>query len=89
MSEKDYLMVNLETNIVENAIIWNGDTNTWTPPENYLMLVQNEAPAKVWEYSFDDNQMHLVEKIGEGRIGFSWDGEFLITPEPNPLEANK
>jgi hypothetical protein len=25
------------TDIVENVILWDGDTNTWQPPEGYLM----------------------------------------------------
>jgi hypothetical protein len=46
--EQNYLMVNTSTNIVENIFVWNGDTNTWQPPANTLMLVQATTPAMVW-----------------------------------------
>lgn len=84
MTTQQYLMLNESTNVVDNICVWDGDTNTWQPPENTLMLVQATTPAMVWELSSDKTNYVLTEVIGAGATGFTWDGSVLITNEPQP-----
>lgn len=79
-------MVNLQTNVCENVCIWDGNTETWSPPFDYLMLVQTTTPSKIW--SLVDGNYKLIETIGDGSVGFTWDGNFLTTNEsqPQPFE---
>lgn len=86
MTIQNYLMINDSTNIVENICVWDGGTE-WTPPANTLMLVQATTPALIWEAVIVDNIITdyvLVEEIGCGDIGFTWNGSVLTTNEPKP-----
>jgi len=76
--DQNYCMVNLETNVCDNVCVWDGNPESWTPPSNYLMLVQETTPAKIWQAA------ELVVVMGVGGIGFTWDGTYLITNEPQP-----
>ena len=76
-------MVNSD-NICDNICVWDGDPNTWTPPENYLMLVQATTPTKVWVLNEAKTEYVLTDSIGDGGIGFTWDGTYLTTNEPQP-----
>ena len=80
--DQNYCMVNTETNVCDNVCVWDGNPQTWTPPANYLMLVQETTPAKVWQLT--DSVYELVVVMGLGSIGFTWDGTYLITNEPQP-----
>ena len=87
MTNKEYLMINKSTNIVENICVWDGNNNTWTPPSDYLMLVAEEVKALIWQAVLDNNKIIdyvLIEKIGIGSIGFTWDGLVLTTNQPKP-----
>lgn len=75
-------MINQQNNVCENVCVWDGNTDTWTPPAGYLMLVQATTPAKVW--LLVDGVYELVEQMGVGSIGFTWDGSVLTTNEPQP-----
>ena len=85
--EQDYLMVDESTNIVVNAITWDGNPNTWKPPIDMLMLLQATTPAKNWVGNFNTNpySWELFEKIGTGGIDFTWDGSVLTTNQPEPI----
>lgn len=87
MTTQNYCMVNNETNICDNVCVWDGNPNTWTPPANYLMLVQATTPAKVWEWDLATETWSLGIEMGEGQIGFSWDGTYLITNQVQPTVA--
>lgn len=84
MTDQCYLMVNKSTNIVENTCMWNGDTETWTPPSNVTMLIQSTTPAKIWELNTEKTDFVLTEKIGVGDKWFTWDGSVLTTHEEKP-----
>jgi len=77
-------MINENTNVCDNVCVWDGDPNTWTPPANYLMLVQATTPAKLWEWNATDSAWQLTVEVGSGNIGFTWDGTYLITNSPMP-----
>lgn len=78
MNVQSYCVINLATNVCDNVVLWDGDTNTWQPPENCLMLVQAETPAKDWVWDDAAAKWVLIEVMGVGSVGFVWDGEFLI-----------
>lgn len=84
MTIQSYCMVNTETNICDNVCVWDGNPNTWTPPTNYLMLVQATTPAKVWERDVATETWVLGVQMGEGQIGFTWDGTYLTTDQVQP-----
>ena len=62
--------------------MWDGNTETWTPPADAIMLVQATTLAKIWV--LDNNQWQLETQMGAGQIGFTWDGTALTTNEPEP-----
>ena len=78
-------MVNLSTNIVDDVCVWDGNTDTWQPPENYLLLDDEATPALTWVLSEDQLSASLQPVLGAGAIGFIWDGNQLKTNEPNPI----
>lgn len=82
MKVQDYLTV--ENNVVTNVVAWDGDVNTWQPPEGTTMLVQDTTPAKIWILNPEQTDYVLTEVIGAGTIGFTWDGSVLTTNDPKP-----
>ena len=87
MTAQNYLMILTATNVVDNICLWDGDTNTWQPPADTLMLIQATTPAMVWESVIVNNIITdyvLTEQMGAGSIGFTWDGTNCITNEPKP-----
>jgi hypothetical protein len=87
MTTQNYLIV--ESNVVTNICVWDGNTQTWTPPSDATMLVQATTPAMVWEpviVDYETVDYVLVEEIGAGKIGFTWDGttQILTTNQPKP-----
>lgn len=83
MENQNYCMVNEQSEICENVVVWDGDTDTWTPPAGYLMLVQATTPAKnwTWDVALDD---WVLSVTGVGEIGFTWDGTYFTTDQPKP-----
>ena len=82
---QNYLII--ESNVVTNICVWDGSSATWTPPANSTMLIQSETKAMVWKPIVSDNVVtgwQLVEELGQGQIGFTWDGERLTTNLPKP-----
>lgn len=82
---QNYLIINQETNIVENTCVWDGNTQTWSPPANSLVLVQATTPAVVWVWNEELNDTELQEQLGQGGVGFTWDGTKCITNQPKPV----
>jgi hypothetical protein len=79
---ENYYLINEQTNVCDNICVWDGNTEVWSPPDGILPLPQLTTPTKDWEWI--DNQWQLVESIGNGSIGFVWDGVYLITNQPQP-----
>lgn len=80
-------MINKSTNIVENVCVWDGNTESWNPPADYLMLVQSTIPAIVWTPVAVDNKITdfvLTEELGQGAVGFTWNGSVVTTNQPKP-----
>lgn len=81
--DQNYLII--ESNVVTNVTVWNGDTSIWTPPSGSIALIQSTTLAMVWELNSDKTDYVLTESIGAGSIGFTWDGSACITNEPKPV----
>ena len=79
---QNYLII--EFNVVTNVVLWNGDTTQWAPPLGSIALVQSTIPAMVWRLNAEKTGYVLVEELGQGQIGFTWDGTVLTTNEPQP-----
>lgn len=77
-------MVNKLTNIVDNVCVWDGNTDAWQPPAEYLMLVDETTPAFIWAWDNVVDDWVLTQQMGAGSIGFSWNGTECVTNEPKP-----
>lgn len=86
MTQQNYLMVNKSTNTVDNVCVWDGNPNTWQPPAEYLMLVQATTVALVWVWDAPLDEWVLGQQVGQGQIGFSWNGSECVTNEPKPAK---
>jgi len=86
MTIQNYLLVNQSTNIVDNSVNWDGNTDTWQPPNNYLLLPQSTTPALVWGVVDGSEEIVLIEKIGCGGVGFTWNETVLTTNQPKPTD---
>ena len=84
-TEQNYLII--EQNVVTNIVVWNGDTSIWTPPTGSIALIANTTPAKIWDWNHVTKTYELVEVMGAGAIGFTWDGTVLMTDQPQPQPA--
>ena len=83
--EQNYLII--ESNIVTNVCVWNGDTTQWTPPQGSIALTQDTVPAMVWKPVYESDiiiNWQLTEELGAGAIGYTWDGTVLTTNQPKP-----
>ena len=81
MTIQNYLII--ESDVVTNIVLWDGNTQTWIPPADSIQLVQATTPALIWEQVSMGNY-ELTEVIGAGQIGFTWDGSILTTNQPKP-----
>ena len=74
----------IQENVVTNICFWDGDTNTWQPPQDATMLVQETTPTKIWQLNSGKTDYVLVDSVGNADIGFTWDGTYCTTNEPKP-----
>lgn len=89
MTTQNYCMINQSTNICDNICLWDGNPVTWSPPAGYLMLVQATTPAKVWAWDPVNKIWFLQVVLGQGDIGFTWDGTYLTTNQPTPADPSQ
>jgi hypothetical protein len=93
MTTQNYLVV--ESDVVTNCVVWDGNTQDWQPPSDATMLVQATTPAMVWVGTTTENlpatvpptyttTYNLEQVIGAGNIGFTWNGTVLTTNQPQP-----
>jgi hypothetical protein len=82
MKIENYLIV--ENDIVINIVLWDGNTQTWMPPENSIALAQAITPAMIWSLPTETIPSVLIEVIGAGDVGFTWDGNVLTTNAEQP-----
>jgi hypothetical protein len=82
MTTQNYLMV--QENIVTNLVFWDGNTQTWQPPQDATMLIQSITPTIVWKLNAEKTEYVLTNSIGDADIGFTWDGTVATTNQPQP-----
>jgi len=85
MTNKNYLII--ESNVVANICVWDGNPITWQPPAGSITFPQEEVSAMVWDPVIIDGVITdyvLTKQLGAGQIGFTWDGTILTTNEPKP-----
>jgi hypothetical protein len=84
MTVQAYLQI--ENNVVINNVMWDGNTQDWQPPSDAIMLITANTQALVWELNVDKTDFVLVEKLGQGQIGFTWNNttQVLTTNKPKP-----
>lgn len=85
MTTQTWLMVNETTNVVDNIVLWDGDTATWVPPAGYLMLVEATTPCKNWDWDEATSTWVLVVEP-PAAIGDTWDGTYIVTSDPQPID---
>ena len=85
MTTENYLII--DNNVVTNVVLWNGDEQTWLPPASSIALVQATTPTEIWKLDSTLNPPDyvLTASIGDGEIGFLWNGTTCITNLPKPL----
>lgn len=83
MENKNYLII--ESGVVTNEVVWNGDVNIWTPPSGSIALIAESTLARIWEPDQATQQYVLHGVLGAGNIGFTWDGSVLTTNVPQPV----
>jgi hypothetical protein len=86
MTIQNYLIV--ENNVVTNTISWDGNTQTWTPPLGSIQLVQANTQALIWQLNADQTDYILIEVLGAGQIGFTWNTttQVLTTNQSKPTK---
>jgi hypothetical protein len=85
MTTQNYLVI--QENVVTNNVVWDGNTEYWQPPSDATMLIQADTKALVWKVNEDKTDWVLVEVLGAGDIGFTWNpsAQVLTNNEPKPL----
>ena len=74
----------IQENIVTNLCVWDGNVNSWTPPQDATMLIYETTPTKIWGWDFELKDYVLVDSMGDASIGFTWDGTVCTTNQPKP-----
>ncbi len=85
MTTQNYLII--ESNVVTNNVVWDGNPDTWQPPAGSIQIINATIPAMVWDAVVVDKKIvdwALVEIMGAGDIGFTWNGSVLTTNKPKP-----
>jgi hypothetical protein len=86
MTIQNYILINKATNVVENIIVWDGDTKAWMPSEELLVLVNDQTPAIIWDLNADKTDYELIEKLGFAEKDFTWDGTVCKTNQEKPIK---
>lgn len=84
---KNYLMI--ENNAVVNICVWDGNTETWQPPINVVMLDKETTPTKVWDFDKSIKDFVLVDSVGNAEIGFTYADGFCVTNQQKPIYSNE
>lgn len=82
MTTQNYLVI--QQNVVTNIVVWDGNTQTWQPPQGVTTLVEATTPTKIWKLNSEKTEFVLTESVNDASIGFTWDGTYCVTNEPKP-----
>ena len=81
---ENYLIINTSLNVVTNIVVWDGNTNVWSPPVGSIALPKATMPTKIWELNAEATDFVLTDSINNTAVGFTYDGSVCITNEPKP-----
>ena len=91
MTTQNYLII--ESNVVTNSVIWDGNPGSWQPPAGSIQVVDTTTPAMIWQPVYETDpttQKEIIvdfvlgSQLGAGDIGFTWNGSVLTTNQPKP-----
>lgn len=82
---KTYFLINKQTNICDNAVVWDGDSSAWNPPNTHTLVERDIVEAVIWVPTSDALDFVLTPVLGQGDIGMRWDGVKLITTSEKPV----
>jgi hypothetical protein len=71
MEPKKYCMV--KDNLVYNVCMWNGDTNTWKPPDDGTLMIQNDC-ACIGDW-YEQSESRFYRPIPNNNEALIQDGE--------------
>jgi len=78
-------IINKDTNLVENISIDDRPINEIVLPDPYFALDQETTTSITYFRNPESKEIVTWEAVGEGNIGYTWDGEKLIGPQPKSL----
>lgn len=86
MTIQNYLLINtsIDPAICENICVWDGNVETWNPGENYIALPLANTISMEWSWDYSTNTWIMIDSPGQGKIGYIWNGEKLVTNLPSP-----
>lgn len=73
-------IINSQTNVCENITLDDRQFFEVNLPSPYFALDLMTTPSL--HYKFDGQNYVTIESVGQGGIGFTWDGTKLIQPQP-------
>ena len=88
MTVQTYFVINTSVDpaVCENICVWDGNTETWNPGQDYITIPVEGTNALVWSYEKSSNSFILVECDGGGKVGYTWNGTNLVTNVPKPTQ---
>jgi hypothetical protein len=78
---QNYLII--ENNVVTNIVVWDGGSG-WQPPIDSIAIALDTTPSIIWQPNTDRTDWVLTEIMGQGQIGFTWNGSNVTTNAPKP-----
>jgi hypothetical protein len=83
-----YALVNKQTSKVDNLVEWDGNLETWQPPETHEAIFTADKPTIDWVWNPDLNDYEQVETVGNVQMGETWDGvKFVEVDKPEPPQV--
>lgn len=80
-----YALVNKDTHKVDNIVEWDGNLETWQPPETHEAIFTADKVTIDWVWNADLNGYEQVQTVGNVRFGETWDGtKFVEVDKPEP-----
>lgn len=91
MTVQNYFLINTSTEpkVCENIISWDPENSSWKPELGYVMIPVDTVIAIDWIWNQQSKSWTLGDVAGSASIGYTWNGEKLVTnrpmPEPIPI----
>lgn len=75
-------IINKDTNLVENTSVDDRPINEIIMPDPYFVIDLETTMAVIYSKNKETGEITSVEIVGQGGIGFTWDGTKLIGLQP-------